>query len=333
MAPSARRRARHILRRFEYPHRPIGSVEALARHLSLSKRDLQDLIVWVGPRRYREVKRLASPVPGVPDKVTYNPHPRLKELQRRLVERLLASVMYPAYVVGGVKGRNVRHALERHTCGRSMLGFDITRFFESTDVAHVRKVYRHLLCTPPEVEEALVALTTINGHLPRGAPTSSYLANLVLFADEPGLVAWLEGYEHFAFRYTRWVDDIIVTSRQRLTSTAIAEVKSRVATMLRRRGLRLAKEKCVVLRHASCYVVHGVEVRGRQMSIAKAKRRRVRAGVQQLVNASRMGPLSDRQVERLHSLQGTVAYIHQFHPEQMEPCRSALTQVREQQAT
>lgn len=322
--PPATRRAKRIPDPFAYPYRPIGSVDALARHLGCAHDDFRDFLIWVGPHRYREKCRVPSSVAGVPDKVIYDPHPDLKALQRRLNESLLSRASLPAYVVGGVKGRGVRHALERHTYGRSMMRFDVRRFFESTVVAHVRRVFRHVLRVPPDVEEALVVLTTINGHLPRGAPTSSSLANLVLFSEEPRTVAWLEGFEPFAFRYTRWVDDIVVTSKRPLTSTAIAAVRSRVAAMLRTRGLRLASEKTVVLRHASRYVIHGVKVCGARMSISKAERRRVRAGVQRLVAASQLRRLTAADLKRVERLLGKVAHMWQFHPDEMEPHRRVL---------
>lgn len=309
---------------FAYPHLPIGSIDALARHLRLEKERLERAVSKVGPNAYRVRKVTPSEIRGIPDKVEYAPKPWLKELQRLLNSRLLRSVDVPRYVVGGVPGRRLRDAVERHTYAQSLLAFDISRFFESTKADEIRRVFKHLFCFPPEVVEVLVKLTTFEDHLPRGAPTSSYLANLVFFEDEPGLFEWLSDQRPHGLRYSRWVDDMNITSPHPIDAELVESVKAQVTSMLRRRGLEVNWTKHRALDRVDAIEVHNIRIRRTTLSVAKWKRRALRAGINVLSRASSAGPLTVEELEKFNALASRVGYIQHFHPREMKRCRSEL---------
>ena len=282
-------------RPFDYPARPIGSFGSLAAHLQVTPQDLSRAVRLSGARAYRVVCREGEAGGRHPQKVTYDAHQWLKELQRKINERLLSRISYPAYVVGGIPGRRLRDAVERHTNARSLLTFDVTHFFESTQEAHIMRAVQHALKCPPDVAATISSLGTIDGHLPRGAPTSSYLANLMFITDEPELVGYLEGLPHH-FRYTRWVDDITISSRVPIGREAQALVTDRISAMLRRRNLKFTREKDIphsqrkkrrAAWDARAILVHNIEVRGDRLIVPKSRRKHVRAGVHKLALETR----------------------------------------------
>ena len=75
-----------------------------------------------------------------------------------------------------------------HVQAKTVVNLDISSFFESVSHVQVRRLWQHFFDFPPEVADLLTALTTYKGHLPRGAPASSYLGNLIFWDLEPQLV-------------------------------------------------------------------------------------------------------------------------------------------------
>lgn len=201
--------------------------------------------------------------------------------------------------------------------------FDVSRFYESTTYEQVRSIYKRFFHFPDEVVTALSKLTTVDGHLPRGASTSSYLANLVFFDDEEALVTELATSMQIPLRYSRWVDDIAITSRLALTDEAIAQVTERVAGMLTRHGLRFTREKGVlqskrrkrrVVRRAGFVTIHNIQICGSRMSVASHKRNELRRSVYYLSKKSQCGPLDPIDLAALRSAQSMLGYVQQFHP-------------------
>ena len=313
--------------RFEYPNQPIGSVAALAAHLRMDEWHLQMLVRRVGPSDYRIALPVEVDDPRFRAKIFYEPSPELKRLQRRINRLLLSRVRFPSYVLGGLPGRQVLDAVKVHLNARSLLGFDVARFFETTTSKQVQRVFRHLFNFPPDVVEALVVLTTLDGHLPRGAPTSSYLANLIFFADEPDLVEWLHTCSGHELRYSRWVDDISITSSEPLSSAVVGEVTDRVRSMLRRRGLVSHPDKERVASNTRVVAIHGIQIRGEHLAASKRKRRRVRQGVHRLRIAVRDRPLDAVEEHALRSLYSKIGYFEIFHPREMVEYKKVLRQV------
>jgi hypothetical protein len=313
--------------RFEYPCQPIGTVAALALHLRLDERYLRCLVGRLGPADYRVVGTPDKSDPRLPAKVVYEPLPDLKRLQRRINRLLLSRVQFPPYVIGGVPGRQVLDAVTVHVHARSLLGFDVARFFESTTSKHVQRVFQHVFNLPPHVAEVLVALTTVHGHLPRGAPTSSYLANLIFYADEPELVTWLQAHAGPELRYSRWIDDITITSREPLSGEVAQAVAERVRSMLRRRGLTSHRKKERVAHDTRVVTVHNIQIRGERFSASKTNRREVRHGVHRLRTVVRDRPLDAAEEHTLRSLHSKIGYFQAFHPDEMGELKQALRQV------
>jgi hypothetical protein len=326
-----------MIERIKYPFEPLGSLSSLCRHLGVQRKDLLRIANSAGESEYRVVGREESHSSSIPAKIIYEPKPRLRELQQRLNELIFRRVSYPSYIVGGVPGGSVRGAVSKHMYARSLMSFDVVRFFESASEKIVRRSLQLGLGFSPEVAGVLTAVTTVNGHLPRGAPTSTYLANLIFFSDEPALVEWLGRFGHWEFRYTRWIDDMTITSREPITAEIVEEVTGEVARLLRRRDLRFQRERGTrleerekrrVVYDAPVVHVHSIEVRGDQLSASKKIRRQVKAGVHGLELASETGPLNDHNRIRLASLTGRVGYLQHFHPEEMSVLKRRLARVR-----
>ena len=132
------------------------------------------------------------------------PSDELKEMQRRILHRLLAKLRAHPAATGFEKGRSIVDNARPHVGRDVVVKMDVVDFFPNTRADRVEQYFRRIGWSK-RVARELTRLTTNDGGLPQGAPTSPRLSNLV----NHGLDARLEGLARsFGARYTRYADDI-----------------------------------------------------------------------------------------------------------------------------
>lgn len=166
------------------------------------------------------------------DRTLAEPHPVLKTLQKRIISRIFSLVKFPQYLHGGIKTEDPRDFFSNanaHCKAETAITLDIKSFFPSITTAHVENIFQHLFSFNPDVSKVLALLTTVGGTLPQGAPTSSYIANLVMWEKEYKLVA---SFNNQKLTYTRLIDDMTISSLSRLSSERITSITTKIAGML-----------------------------------------------------------------------------------------------------
>ncbi|GEM_PF-1133775 len=103
----------------------------------------------------------------------------LDRIQKTIHEFITAQSAFPDYMYGSIRGRNHIQNAFRHCKNVYFLKVDLKNFFPN--VSH-RQVYRSLVKfgLPHNIARIVTPLTTVDGKLPQGAPTSCIIANLVL---------------------------------------------------------------------------------------------------------------------------------------------------------
>jgi hypothetical protein len=109
-----------------------------------------------------------------------NPCDELKGIQRKIVATLLGGQDAPDFLHGSVKGRTIKTNMAAHQGAEVVVKMDIKSYFVNVTEDLVYRVWHRELKCSEEVAKLLTKLTTFNGHLPQGAPTSSALANIYL---------------------------------------------------------------------------------------------------------------------------------------------------------
>lgn len=173
-----------------------------------------------------------------------DPYGGLKEVQRRILDRLLYPIPVSNAAHGAVPGRSVvSNALQHLPDAQSLYCLDIRNAFPSVRFRRVHGIFRRhvrpLLRTYgplpsaknsggiEPVDEAvhlLTALTTAkktehrNGKnqtvycLPQGSPTSGYLLNLAALSLDQKIFKIISLHPDLRLRYTRYLDDITISS-------------------------------------------------------------------------------------------------------------------------
>jgi len=227
----------------------------------------------------------------------------LLEVQKRIYRTLLRDIEMPEYLCGGVKGRSVLDNVAHHRSASLIVTLDIKSWFPSITPHHVYFVWRAVLKCSHKVAKLLTTLTTFNGHLPQGAPTSTALSNLVLYSIDAPIRKAAAAYD---VNYSSWVDDLPLSGPQARKLIPI------VVATLKRAGFRISRSKLKVMGSNKQRVVNGV-IAGQQPSISKQNRDRIRAALHRL----RVGEIRDEDRDRYIATQkGRIVYLASINSRQ-----------------
>lgn len=150
-------------------------------------------------------------------------HP-LKNLQSN-ISSLLQSIQLPDFAYGSIKGRNnILNALQ-HVNNKYFFTVDLRDFFSNINR---HQVYQALVREhfSPTVARIVTQLTTYNGKLPQGPPSSPVISNLVFV--ETGIRLQEFSQKH-GIIFTSYLDDLTFSSTQcfkHLTSAILSIIKS-----------------------------------------------------------------------------------------------------------
>lgn len=304
-----------------YSNRPIYSVNALCRSLRIDIDRLRYLV-----ENADKLYRLATPILKADGTIRqpFDAFSLLKETHEKIKTNILSDVKFPEYLTGSLKNRDYRVNARMHSGSRIIICEDIEKFFPSTTESQVKKIWTGIFHFPEEVATCLAKLTTRSGVLPEGAITSSYLANLSLWQDEPALY---EKFSALGYSYSRYVDDITVSSKNFLEDDQKEEIIANIYAMLRRNGYSAKRRKHEISSSKDRMSVTKLTV-NTSPGIPKLIRRRIRAAIHHLENKIVSGDRSVETDKQLRSLDGKIANLSALHPAQGTRYREELRRLR-----
>ena len=232
------------------------------------------------------------------------PDTELKQIQQRILRKVLADFQLPVGAHGGVKGRSPRTNAERHLGKSLVVNIDIRDFFPSVDHRQVAKMFHREFGCGRQTTWLLTRLTTVNGQLPQGAPTSTMVANILLAG--PVDVPTNQRATEDDIEFTRFVDDIT------LSGARADSLVNETAKSVSRIGLRTwrKRKKLKITPRSRRQEVTGLTVNSTTgPSIPRYKRARIKAAIHQLAAVS-----SKDHKQSLASIKGRLTYLGQFNP-------------------
>lgn len=258
------------------------------------------------PKRSGGVRRISAP------------RQRLKEVQRALLDQVLARMTPHPAAHGFIEGRSTVSNAEPHVGATAVVRVDLEDFFPTV---HYRRVKGLFLAHGygDEVAGVLAGLTTHRaklpdgtvvwpGVLPQGAPTSPAIANLVCRRMDARLTALAR---RFSATYTRYADDLSFSFRE--PPERLGRFFWWLNAILQQEGFAENGKKRRVMRQGSRQRVTGLTVNQR-VSIPREERRRFKAI---LANCRQHGVASQARgrPDFEHWLRGYAAYVRMVHPE------------------
>lgn len=277
------------------PSGPIESRSKLCESLSITEEELSKALALSESQRYSEK---TVPKADGTVRIIYNPHHLIRKIQRRINSRFFnpkkfihgydaGLIRWPSYIFGCVPNEvNDEGELEEqkdyvacarvHCPAKSILKMDISDFYNNVHRDLVLNIFQNMLWFKDEgVSSILTDLCCMGDSLVQGGLTSSYLACLALYDEEPKVVQRLK---RKGFRYTRLIDDITISSSK--NNVNFDYVKDLIVKMLHSKDLPVNKEKTVVqYTSTEPLLVHGLRVNFKEPRLPKGEASRIRANV------------------------------------------------------
>jgi RNA-directed DNA polymerase len=314
--------------RMRWPVPVINDLAALAGFLDLDG----DQLDWFADRR--EINRHARDerlrhyrYRWLTHRLIEAPKPRLRTVQRLLLDRVLGGIPVHGRAHGFVPGRGVHTFAASHAGQAVVVSLDLRAFFSSITASRVYAVFRQA-GYPEPVAHTLTALTTtrtparvLRGapdatraallrrpHLPQGAPTSPALANLCAYRMDRRLTAL---GDRFGLHYSRYADDLAFSGR--LGGRRTAALTAAVREIAAEEGFRVHPDKTRVRRQSDRQLLAGLVV-NRHPAVPREDYDNLRAT---LHNARRHGLAAanrDGRPDFAAHLAGRVAWVAHRHP-------------------
>jgi hypothetical protein len=332
----------------------ITTPAELAKRLGLTLAELD----WFADLQRRERTQPAGPLRHYvylwqskrngSSRLIESPKPRLKTLQRRILEEILAPIPPHEAAHGFRRGRSVRTFVAPHVGRRVVLKLDLRDFFATITMARVAALFR-TVGYPEAVARALAGLCTnsvpsdvwndpggpvdpfdrtrtrrlyLYPHLPQGAPTSPALANLGAFS----LDVRLDGLARSAeARYTRYADDLVFSGGRRF-ERSISRFQVQVAAIALEEGFALNFRKTRAMRQGVRQQVAGVVVNA-WPNLARSDYDALKATLHNCVRHGPEGQNHERQDDFRAHLAGRIAHVAALNPARAERLRMLFDRI------
>jgi RNA-directed DNA polymerase len=245
----------------------------LARLLGLHKRKLAAMIF----RTDRFYKRFQIKKHSGEAREISAPSITLKTCQRWILRNILENVVPHPCVQGFVRKRSILTNAAVHVGAHMVVNVDVKDFFPSIGWDRVFHFFRRLGYSKKS-SFYLTRLTTLNGVLPQGAPTSPMISNHIA----KHLDARLSGLARsIGYSYSRYADDLTFSGDSKL-----ACVIPLIGKIVKEEGFVLNDAKTKIMRRHQRQEVTGLVVNHR-VAVSRSHRRWLR---QQIYYVGRFGP-------------------------------------------
>lgn len=208
----------------------IGNKTKLAKYLGITRKELLNLCNDDLYKVHNEPKHN-----GTGTRTIEAPAKQLKSIQRKL-NKELQKLETPLYLFSGIKGKCFIDNALVHVQNKYILCVDIHSFYPSTDSKKVLQFYKYYLEIPNDIAKILMELTTFEGHLPTGAPTSVILA---YFAYARTFDDIHKKAQELNIDMSVYIDDITFSSQKPIPKSFYNFVEKR----MKQQGLTLKKNK------------------------------------------------------------------------------------------
>lgn len=313
--------------------------------------DRAALATFTDPRPHRDPRAAHYRYAWIPKplgghRLVEAPKPRLRDVQRNILDGILAHIPPHDAAHGFRAGRSVLGFAAQHVQRAVVIRVDLQAFFSSVTRARVAGLFR-TAGYPRAVAETLARLCThrtpdaiLDGasptslddrdlarlarpHLPQGAPTSGALANLAAYRLDVRIAAFAAA---IGAHYSRYADDLVLSGDHALVRAA-PSIIARIGAIAIEEGFALNFKKTRVMTAADRQRITGLVVNDK-LGVPRAEVEHLRAI---LHNCVRAGPgEQNREAHpdfRAH-LRGRIEWVAAVDPQKGAKLRSTYDQIR-----
>ncbi len=280
------------------------------------------------------------------------PKARLKQVQRRILDEVLAAIPPHDAAHGFVPGRSVLTHARLHVGREVVIRLDLEQFFTSVRTPRLQAL---LLAAgyPDEVATTLLALCTTRTpesvlraaplagsdgetlsrqffqkrqlagwHLPQGAPSSPALANLSAFGLDVRLAALAAGWDA---TYSRYADDLVFSGGERLRRRSHVLLRT-IDAVVRGEGFHLNARKTRIMGKGGRQAVTGLVV-NEAPAVERRRYEHLKAVLHRGVVAGPGAMVLPGQGDLRARLQGSVAWVEHVSPRRGQTLRALFERI------
>jgi RNA-directed DNA polymerase len=263
------------------PENRENLIKNCADYLSLTVGEVLS-IAATAPRRYYvwQVEKRSS----VDRRTLCHPARELKPLQHYFQRHVLHKLAIHPAATAYVKGGSIKCNATAHVQSRVILKLDFEDFFNSIKVSNWRKYAADFFpgWTADEVEfSCRILFWGRNSYTPRclaiGAPTSPLLSNALMFEVDVELQDFAN---RFGLVYTRYADDITLSTRGELDRDKAIVAVQRALSRAKYTSVRLKAEKTILVSSKFARRVTGLVITPeKRLSLGRDRKRTISAMV------------------------------------------------------
>lgn len=259
-------------------------------------------------------------------RIIHAPGENLKKAQRKLNSLLQAYYLWikPKEVFGFTANPyknsknfcNIRENAKIHTGKRHLLNIDLKDFFPSIKAWQVKELFTSAVFDfNEEVATVLALLTTYQGKLPTGAPTSPVISNFICLQLDQDLKRFAQ---HHKLKYSRYADDLSFSADHYISFDEVLDI----INIIRKNGFKINEKKLRMTASHRKQVVTGVVV-NKKVNVDRNLMKKIRAmlhdlSANSLFSATKnhfkiKGPVTDKnQIDFLNKLEGYINFVGQI---------------------
>ncbi len=244
----------------------------------------------------------------------YSHKPLLKSIQRKILNNILNNKEISKYAKAYHKNISLKDNAQPHLNKKLVLKLDIIDFFENIEYPTIYKYCFNEIYFPKAVGHLLTTLCTYESRLPQGAPTSSYISNLIMKDFDNELGSYCEQHN---ISYTRYSDDMTFSG-----DFNPRELISKVRKELYRLGLKINNKKIHVINNSQQQNVTGIVV-NKKIQVSSKYRNTIRQSIYYIKKYGLKNHISrinyqDKTSTYINSLYGKILYILSIDPANKE---------------
>lgn len=208
------------------------TIQDLAEQLGVPENTLRH-IAWKAPQSY--YKKIIPKKDGS-ERIIYPPCFSLKAIQKKLLKEVLCKLPVDN-CIGGNAYSSPKQLMKEHVDQKVVIRIDMSNFFPNIKRQKLYKILRSRGFSL-DATQVILQLTTYQGGLPQGAPTSTQLARLAINAP----IRHIKNLFKFPVKITVWVDDIVISG-----PTSIVNHIDTIYCILIRHGFFINKDKTAIM--------------------------------------------------------------------------------------
>lgn len=269
------------------------------------------------------------------------PLPRLKAIQRKILQDLLDHISPHPDAMGFVQGRDCRAGAARHAGEDVVICLDLADFFPSVPGRRIHAIFRSVGYSP-SVARLLTGLVTTRTasdvadvlplrdrpfwrqpHLPQGAPTSPALANLACWRLDQRMAALAR---RLGANYSRYADDLTLSGDRGLAFDGGVPVLEMIQEIITDEGFRVNPAKTRIQKRGNRQKVTGIVV-NRHLNVPRADYDRLKAILTNCVRHGPAGQNRDGHRDFQAHLDGKIGWVQALNPHRGLKLRAIFDQI------